>query len=105
MERRRANVEPSPTLSPARKKDFLLSVVIPCFNEQDVLMRTLNRVSAVLGTRDFGLQIVFVDDGSRDHTKEILADFASEDRRVKVVSFSRNFGHQAAVSAGLENAD
>jgi polyisoprenyl-phosphate glycosyltransferase len=58
-----------------------------------------------LGTRHFRLQIVFVDDGSSDHTRDILADFAAEDHRVKVVSFSRNFGHQAAVSAGLENVD
>jgi glycosyltransferase involved in cell wall biosynthesis len=106
MERRKkADVKTSLILPSTRKEDFLLSVVIPCFNEEDVLLKTLSRVSKVLGSRHFRLQIVFVDDGSGDQTRDILADFAAEDHRVKVVSFSRNFGHQAAVSAGLENAD
>ena len=63
------------------------------------------RLVDVLGNRGFGLQIVFVDDGSDDATTDIAANFAREDERVKTVLLPRNFGHQAAVSSGLANAD
>jgi polyisoprenyl-phosphate glycosyltransferase len=89
----------------ARRDDFLLSVVIPCFNEEDVILLTYRRLVDVLGNRDFRLQIIFVDDGSRDSTPEIAANLARDDPRVKTLLLSRNFGHQAAVSAGLDNAD
>ena len=95
----------SPAGEPARLHKFSLSVVVPCFNEEDVLLLTYRRLVEVLGNRDFRLQIVFVDDGSSDHTPCIIANFSQEDARVKTVLLSRNFGHQAAVSAGLANAD
>jgi dolichol-phosphate mannosyltransferase len=88
-----------------RPKNFLLSVVIPCFNEEDVLLLTYRRLVEALGSRDFRLQIVFVDDGSADDTPNILANFSKNDPRVKTMLLSRNFGHQAAVSAGLVSAD
>lgn len=89
----------------ARPSRFLLSVVVPCFNEQDVVLLTYRKLADVLGNRGFGLQIVFVDDGSHDGTSDIVSGLAKDDPRVKTVLFSRNFGHQAAVSAGLANAD
>jgi len=89
----------------ARSSKFLLSVVVPCFNEQDVVLLTYRKLVDVLGNRGFGLQIVFVDDGSHDGTSDLVIDLAKDDPRVKTVLFSRNFGHQAAVSAGLANAD
>jgi len=89
----------------ARPDRFSLSVVVPCFNEQEVISATYQRLVAVLGNRDFDLQIVFVDDGSTDSTPGFAANFTREDPRVKTVLLSRNFGHQAAVSAGLANAD
>ena len=89
----------------ARPTKFLLSVVIPCFNEEDVLFLTYRRLVEALGSRDFRLQIVFVDDGSADNTPKIHADFCKNDPRIKAVLLSRNFGHQAAVSAGLASAD
>lgn len=89
----------------ARVANFLLSVTLPCFNEQEVLKATYGRLVEVLGNRDFRLQIVLVDDGSADLTPCIAAELAQQDPRVKVVLLSRNFGHQAAVSAGLANAD
>jgi polyisoprenyl-phosphate glycosyltransferase len=82
-----------------------LSVVIPCFNEEDVILITYHRLVDVLGSRDFRLQIILVDDGSDDDTPEIAANLAKGDPRVKTVLLSRNFGHQAAVSAGLAHAD
>jgi dolichol-phosphate mannosyltransferase len=82
-----------------------LSVVVPCFNEEDVLFLTYRRLVETLGNRDFRLEIVFVDDGSTDNTTNILANFSQNDPRIKAVLLSRNFGHQAAVSAGLASAD
>ena len=84
----------------ARPDRFSLSVVVPCFNEEEVISATYQRLVAVLGNRDFDLQVVFVDDGSTDATPSLAANFTSEDPRVKTVLLSRNFGHQAAVSAG-----
>lgn len=83
----------------------LVSVVVPCFNEELVIRTTHERLLSVLtsipGT-DF--EILFVDDGSRDRTLAILGSLQQEDPRVRVVAFSRNFGHQIAVTAGLEHA-
>ena len=82
-----------------------LSVVVPCFNEEAVLGLTHRRLLESLGAdASFDLEIVYVNDGSRDRTEEMLFDLADRDARVKVVSFTRNFGHQPAVSAGLRYA-
>ena len=84
----------------------LLSVVVPCFNEQEVLKLTHRRLVEALGDNsEFGLEIVYVNDGSRDRTEEILFDMADADSRIKVISLSRNFGHQSAITAGLDYAD
>jgi polyisoprenyl-phosphate glycosyltransferase len=88
-----------------RSRSFLLSVVIPCYNEAEVIRSAYDRVCAVLDERGFQLQPVFVNDGSRDATEAILEAIAAADPRVKLVSLARSFGHQAAVSAGLANAD
>src|SRR6266851_2727227 len=88
-----------------RPTKFLLSIVIPCFNEEEVIEHTYNRVIDVLGSKDFGLQIIFVDDGSKDRTSDILSRIVAADSRVKLVTLSRNFGHQSAVSAGLTHSD
>jgi len=86
----------------------LLSVVVPCFNEEEVIEETHRRLTAVLGgLRDAaGLEyeLVYVDDGSGDRTAALLAGLQAGDRRVRVVRFSRNFGHQVAVTAGVEHA-
>jgi polyisoprenyl-phosphate glycosyltransferase len=88
-----------------RPHQFLLSVVVPCFNEEELSSLTYRRLIEVLGNRDFRLQIVFVDDGNTDRTSQIVANFSQQDARVESVLLSRNFGHQAAVSAGLANAN
>ncbi|HLH56719.1 MAG TPA: glycosyltransferase family 2 protein [Verrucomicrobiae bacterium] len=83
---------------------MLLSIIIPCFNEETVLRDTYLRLSAVLGQRiELQYELVFVDDGSGDGTAAILKDLAARDPRVIVLKFSRNFGHQPAVSAGLRH--
>jgi dolichol-phosphate mannosyltransferase len=83
---------------------FRLSVAIPIHNEESVLPELLQRLRAVLDSVAGGPhEIVFVDDGSTDRTFEILAGAAKEDDRIVVISLSRNFGHQAAISAGLDH--
>ena len=84
----------------------LISVVVPCFNEQDVIELTHQRLVQTLGGQEsFELEIVYVDDGSSDQTPAILGKLAASDERVRVIELTRNFGHQAAVTAGLQFAD
>ena len=94
-------------LLPARKplKHCLVSVVLPVYNEAAVLGRLLATVQAALATLECRYEIVFVNDGSHDDSGEILDVMAERDSRVRVVHFSRNFGHQAAVQAGLLHVD
>ncbi len=87
-----------PVASPA------LSVIVPCFNEEAVLAICYRRLSDALGTDGLTYELVFVDDGSRDQTLPMLQALHGQDARVTVVELSRNFGHQVAVSAGLEAA-
>lgn len=82
----------------------LVSVVVPCFNEEAVIQATYRRLVEVLGAlSDIEFELVFVDDGSRDRTPALLRGFQSSDSRVRAVLFSRNFGHQMAVTAGVEH--
>ena len=84
---------------------MLLSVIVPCYNEQDVLRATHERLTAVLaGMSWLDYELIFVNDGSHDDTQLILAQLQHVDRHVRVLLFSRNFGHQIAVTAGLEEA-
>jgi polyisoprenyl-phosphate glycosyltransferase len=82
----------------------LLSVVVPCFNEEEVLRDTNHRLMAALQNLPMQFEIIYVDDGSSDATPEILRELQTGDHRVKVVRFSRNFGHQMAITAGIEHA-
>ncbi len=83
----------------------LLSVVVPCYNEEEVLHTTHRRLVEVLARlEDLDFEVVYVDDGSRDQTPAILRQLQEEDDRVRVLCFSRNFGHQLAVTAGVDHA-
>ena len=88
----------------ARDRRALVSVVVPCYNEEAVIATTHRRLTDVLSRSGMPFEIVYADDGSRDATPAILDDIAATDPRVKVVTLARNFGHQAALSAGLEAA-
>jgi dolichol-phosphate mannosyltransferase len=81
-----------------------VSVVIPVFNEQENLPELHRRLTATLGQAGEPYELVFVDDGSRDTSVTLLHDLARIDRRVTVVELARNFGHQVAISAGLDHA-
>lgn len=89
----------------ATEKRTLLSVVVPCFNDESVIALTHDRLLKALGTQDsFDLEVIYVDDGSKDKTYPILAGFSEKDKRITVVSLARNFGQQSATTAGLEYA-
>lgn len=81
-----------------------ITVVVPCFNEEAVLAETTRRLTASLEGIGRAFEIIFVDDGSKDDTATVLADLHASDPRIRVVRLSRNFGHQVAISAGLEFA-
>jgi polyisoprenyl-phosphate glycosyltransferase len=82
-----------------------LSIVIPCYNEEAVIEITIARLQAVRATlNDLHMEWVFVDDGSSDHTRKLLKDYAAREPCMKVVAFARNFGHQIAVTAGMDVA-
>lgn len=83
---------------------MLLSVIIPCYNEEAVLRATHERLTSVLSGMNEDYELVFVDDGSRDNTQQILAELQLFDPHIRLLFLSRNFGHQIAVSAGLEEA-
>ena len=89
--------------SGVRDQPRLLSVVAPVFNEDETLDEFSRRVRAAL--EGIAYELVLVDDGSSDRTPELLRAIAKEDERVRVISLSRNFGHQAALTAGLDHAE
>ena len=86
-----------------------LSIIIPCYNEEEVLPLTLEKLKTLSNewsSREDceSIEFLFVDDGSQDRTAELLAEATNAYRQFKVVHFSRNFGHQAALLAGYEFA-
>ena len=82
-----------------------ISIIVPCFNEQEALPLFLQEIDRVCkGLSEYEFEWIFVDDGSRDGTLSLLKERAKEDSRIKYISFSRNFGKEAAIYAGLEAA-
>jgi dolichol-phosphate mannosyltransferase len=78
-----------------------LSIVAPVYNEEGGIALFNEKLSTVLQGTKYDYEIIYVNDGSRDNSLPLLVKMAQEDKRIKVVNLSRNFGHQAAVSAGL----
>ena len=84
----------------------LVSVVVPVFNEEESIDRFYDRTSAVLAALDgLSWEIVFVEDGSTDGSFARLSELALRDEHIRVLKFSRNFGHQIAITAGIDEAD
>ena len=79
-----------------------ISVVIPTYNEEANVDKLYQRLSEVMQQLSVSYELVFVNDGSRDRTIALIKDLAGRDERVKYIDFSRNFGHQIAVTAGLD---
>lgn len=83
----------------------LISLVVPCYNEEQSLPYFWEQTAAVMQQMNYlDFEVIFVDDGSRDKTLEVLRELAKSDSRVKYLSFSRNFGKEAAMFAGFEHA-
>ncbi len=82
----------------------MCSVVVPVFNEELVIDETYRRLTAVMKNCGGTYEIIFVNDGSRDKTLEKAKALCAADKAVKLLSFSRNFGHQVAITAGMEHA-
>ena len=81
-----------------------ISVVVPCYNEEEVLLLFFHELIDILSNIEYQYEIIFVDDGSSDMTLKIMKDISQKDQMVKFISFSRNFGKEAAIYAGLCNA-
>ncbi len=83
-------------------QNLFISIIIPCFNEEQVISHTYERVDKTMKSfKHGGYELIFINDGSRDKTLEILRGISQKDSHVKILSFSRNFGHQPAVTAGI----
>lgn len=81
---------------------FLVSVIIPVYNEEENIGKVLMRLKDAV--ESYNHELIFVNDGSSDKTAEILKDEAKKDRHIKLISFYRNYGHQAALTAGYNHA-
>jgi len=77
------------------------SVVIPVYNEEEVVNECYSRIKSVMDSTNESYEIIFVNDGSRDKTCEIVNKICEQDKNVKLIDFSRNFGHQLAITAGM----
>lgn len=82
----------------------LLSIIVPLYNEEENIKTTYEQVTVALYNKGFEIEIIFVDDGSSDGSLLLLKKLQSHDQHVKIISLSRNFGHQVAVSAGFDYA-
>ncbi len=85
-------------------KDKLLSLIVPVFNEEEVLPASFERMDEAMKALGYPYEIIYTNDGSRDGSMEILRSIANDNPHVKVLSFSRNFGHQLAVTAAMDHA-
>jgi polyisoprenyl-phosphate glycosyltransferase len=84
---------------------MLLSIVIPLYDEQAVLPLLVARLGEEIARLDCESEVILIDDGSRDETPALAREIAQRDPRYRLLSFSRNFGHQAAITAGLDFAE
>lgn len=82
----------------------LCSVVVPVYNEEAVVQETYSRLKSVMDKLDEPYELIFINDGSKDKTAEIIYGICNLDHNVKFINFSRNFGHQTAVTAGMDYA-
>ena len=85
--------------------DPKISIVVPCFNEEEALPAYYKAMKPIMDAVPAQWDLILVDDGSSDHTLEVMRDLAEKDSRVSYYSFSRNFGKEAAMLAGLQHAD
>lgn len=80
------------------------SIVIPVYNEEEVIEHTYERLKTVMQSSDGNYELLFINDGSKDRSVDILLQLSEQDKTIKIVDFSRNFGHQIAITAGMDYA-
>jgi len=86
------------------KEQPVYSVVVPVYNEQEVINATYKRLTKVMTGMTESYELIFINDGSKDRTAELIAEFCKNDTSVRLINFTRNFGHMSAISAGMEHA-
>lgn len=89
-------------ITPRKRNPKNISIVIPCYNEEEVLPKLHQGLLKVLETLESEFEVILVDDGSKDNTWQLLCELNSKDSRFKAVKLSRNYGHQIALSSGLD---
>lgn len=82
--------------------DIITSVVVPVYNEEEVIHESYKRLKKVMDSIGEEYELIFINDGSRDKTIESITQIALADKKVKVIDFSRNYGHQTAITAGMD---
>jgi len=85
-------------------QQYKYSIVAPVYNEEETIREFYKRLISVMDSIKESYEIIFVNDGSKDRSLEIMKEFHSQDKRVKIIDFSRNFGHQIAITAGMDYA-
>lgn len=88
-----------------REAPNLLSLVIPAYNEEPVIPHLREHLTPLVDSLPCSVEIIFINDGSKDRTLELLFDWVEADPRVRIINLARNFGHQAALTAGLDSAN
>lgn len=84
------------------KKDPLITVIVPAYNEQGNIFPMVDRLTSIL--KDFRYEIIFVNDASKDHTEEEIKEAITHNKKIKLISFERNFHHQMAITAGYHHS-
>ena len=85
-------------------KRKLISWIMPCFNEEEVINTTLDRIIKLsLSIKNYSWELIIVDDGSKDQTSDLIKKFNRRKIDIHLIRFSRNFGHQQAIQAGLDH--
>ena len=85
-------------------KKTAISIVVPVYNEQAVVLESYRRIKDVMEAQNDSYELIFVNDGSRDATCDILRQICATDSHARLIDFSRNFGHQTAITAGMNFA-
>ncbi|HHX18095.1 MAG TPA: glycosyltransferase family 2 protein [Clostridium sp.] len=84
---------------------IICSVVVPLYNEEEVLLETYKRLKKVMDSTNVSYEIIFVNDGSRDKTLDMAHEICNNDTKIKLINFARNFGHQIAITAGMDYSE
>jgi len=87
-----------------QKNTELLSIIIPFYNEQEVIEECQSRLSSAVKAIDMDVEMIYINDGSKDNTLSILSKLLEKDSRIKIIDLSRNFGKEIAMTAGIDAA-